>query len=327
MILTVLKIIGIVILAVLGLLLLLAAVLLTVPIHYRFDGSCGEELYGEAVVNWNPLLLKATVRFRDKKPEYMVKLLGGVILTNTGKKVSWLGRRFFSFADGEQEKKKPPDKKAKQEVTGVVIDDTIEWLEEPKYREDGETGGKSGISSRAEKRTDSSGKTEKKKRPADSSGRKKEKKEPIFSRISKKRKAFSEKWNHFLEKLREVGKKKDALLKVYHSPRFTVAKKDAISYIRVLLGIVKPRHLQGNVQFGLSDPAATGQALGLLSLALPLYDDYLVISPDFEQACLRGNLSGDGKIRLFPVVKLALKVIFNKNLIKVTKKVQTIIEA
>ncbi len=321
MILTVLKIIGIVILAVLGLLLLLAAVLLTVPIHYRFDGSCGEELYGEAVVNWNPLLLKATVRFRDKKPEYLIKLFGGVVLTNTGKKVSWIGRRFFSFDGGAQEKKKPPDKKEKQKVTGVVIDDTIEGLEEPKYREDGETGG------RAEKRADSSGKTEKKKRRTDSSEGTEEEKEPLFSRIGKKRKAFSEKWNHFLEKLRDIGRKKDALIKVYHSPRFTVAKKDAISYIRVLLGILKPRHLQGNVQFGLSDPAATGQALGLLSLALPLYDDYLVISPDFEQACLRGNLSGDGKIRLFPVVKLALKVILNKNLIKVTKKVQTIIEA
>jgi len=49
--------------------------------------------------------------------------------------------------------------------------------------------------------------------------------------------------------------------------------------------------------------------------------------PDFEKKCLDGNLKGKGKIFLFPIVKLILKVILNKNLIKVTKKVQTIIEA
>lgn len=60
---------------------------------------------------------------------------------------------------------------------------------------------------------------------------------------------------------------------------------------------------------------------------LPLYQGFLDVQPDFEKKCLDGNLKGKGKIYLFSIVKLALKVIFNKNLIKVTKKVQTIIEA
>ena len=52
-----------------------------------------------------------------------------------------------------------------------------------------------------------------------------------------------------------------------------------------------------------------------------------MIHPDFEKACFDGNLRGKGKIYLGAVLILLLKIVWNKNLIKVTKKVQTIIEA
>lgn len=312
MILTVLKIIGIVILVILCLLIFILGLLLLVPIRYRFAGSCREDIQGEAVVNWKPLLLKATVTFREKKPEYIVKLLGGVVMTNTDSKLSWIGRRFFSFGDeSEAETKKASGKKSKKEVTGVVLEDHIEGLDDISHQPP--------VKMEKIHSEESDGQ--------DTSRQRKTKKEPIWKRIKKMIAVIRDRIRLWRIKLKEINQKKEDLLRVYHSKRFEVAKQDIVSYAKTLWSVIRPKRLEGYVHFGLEDPANTGQLLGVLAIALPLYDAFLTIQPDFEQACIEGSLEGNGKIRLFPVVRLVLKVIFNKNLIKVTKKVQTIIEA
>lgn len=312
MILTVLKIIGIVILVILCLLIFILGLLLLVPIRYQFAGNCQKDFQGEAVVNWKPLLLKATVTFREKKLEYIVKLLGGVVMTNTDRKLSWIGRRFFSFVDeAEAEAKKVSGKKSKKEVTGVVLEEHIEGLDDISHQPPVKM---EGIHSE-----ESDGQ--------DTSKQGKIKKEPIWKRIKKMITVIRDRIRLWAVKLKEINKKKEDLLRVYHSKRFEVAKQDIVLYVKTLWSVIRPKRLEGYVHFGLEDPANTGQLLGVLAIALPLYDEFLTIQPDFEQACMEGNLEGNGKIRLFPVVRLVLKVIFNKNLIKVTKKVQTIIEA
>lgn len=322
MILTVLKIIGIVILVILCLLIFILGILLFVPVRYRFAGSYREDIKGEAVVDWKPLFLKATVIFREKKPEYIVKLLGGVVMTNTDRKISWIGRRFFAFDEevGDKEKK-ASGKKSKKETTGIVLEDKIEGLDDipyqPKRAEE-----KTVQKEANESRTVQDEKEEKKRLKKD-----KTKKESIWKRLKDLIASIRDKIRLWSEKLKEINQKKEDLVRVYHSKRFEVAKQDVKLYIKMLWAVIKPKRLEGYVHFGLEDPANTGQLLGVLAIALPLYDEFLTIQPDFEQSCIEGNLEGNGKLRLFPVVRLVLKVIFNKNLIKVTKKVQTIIEA
>lgn len=319
MILTVLKIIGIVILVILCLLIFILGLLLFVPIRYRFAGSYRKDVRGEAVVDWRPLLLKATVTFREKKPEYIVKLLGGVVMTNTDRRLSWIGRRFFAFdeeaEEAEAKHKNTSKKKSKKEITGVVLDDVIEGLDDVSYPEKTRDMAIDKVSD--EQKTDTKEEIKKEKI----------KKESIWKRLKALISNIRDKLRLWRDKLKEINQKKEDLLRVYHSKRFDVAKQDMILYVKTLWAVIRPKRLEGYVHFGLEDPANTGQLLGVLAMALPLYDDFLTIQPDFEQPCIEGNLEGNGKIRLFPVVRLVLKVIFNKNLIKVTKKVQTIIEA
>lgn len=311
MILTVLKIIGIVILVILCLLIFILGLLLFVPVRYRFAGSYREDIQGEAVVDWKPLFLKATVTFREKKLEYIVRLLGGVVMTNTDKKLSWIGRRFFSFSD--EAEAETSQKQSKKEVTGVVLEDHIEGLDDVLHPEPENQTDKQTFQKESGKRAEDN--------------QERSAKEPIWKRIKTIIAGIRNKIQLWMDKLKEINQKKEDLLRVYHSKRFETAKQDVILYIKALWAVIKPKRLEGYVRFGLEDPAATGQMLGVLALALPLYDEYLTIRPDFEQPCIEGNLDGNGKIRLFPVARLVLKVIFNKNLIKVTKKVQTIIEA
>lgn len=299
MILTVLKIIGIVLLVILGLLIFILGMLLFVPIRYQFAGSSDSGFEADVMVKWAPVLLKATVLYKDKRIEYVIKLLGGVVMTNTDVKLSWLGKKFFSFDDEEEERKN-------SFVGSSGIDEAS-----PK-QEIHDSSSEAGL----ENHNKSSSKRNRNKQYKSLAGR-----------IQQKRKIFRGKLHELINKIKEINKKKENLLKVYHSKRFEVAKKDIISYIKQLFLIIKPDELEGYIHFGMDDPAVTGQVLGIAAMALPLYDEFLTIQPDFEQACIEGNLKGNGKIRLFFLLKLALKVIFNKNLIKVTKKVQTIMES
>ena len=130
-----------------------------------------------------------------------------------------------------------------------------------------------------------------------------------------------------MEKCKQINKKKDQLMRVYHSKHFELAKKDVLQYIKALLRLLKPDKITGYLRFGMEDPAVTGEILGVMSFALPLYQSYLRIYPDFTEQCLEAELIGKGKIILFSIAKIGIQVFFNKNLIKVKNKVQTIMEA
>lgn len=294
MILTVLKVTGIVLLVILGLLIFILGMLLFVPIRYRFAGSFYSVLQAEASVKWRPVMLNAAVFCENQEVKYVIKLFGQVVMTNTDKKISWLGRKFFAFDEEEED----------------ISRELNEEKEEKEESREEQTEGRRHFEKESGKAVTDPGESRR-----ENTGRKREKKSD---------------WKPqqlLIDKLKKINNKKDALLKVYHSRRFELAKRDIIDYVKEILAIIKPDELEGFVHFGLDNPADTGQVLGIISMALPLYDGFLTVEPDFEKACLEGNLKGNGKIRLYSILKLALKVIFNKNLIKVTKKVQTIIEA
>lgn len=310
MILTVLKIIGIVVLVILLLLIFILTVVLFTPVRYRFSGDFHSELQADISVKWSPVLLSVTVACREKKVEYVIRLLGGVVMTNTGARLSFIGRKLFA-SDGGEEKK--PDKKASGKMaadTKTAAVTVTDWEEE--------------FSRFEENYADNETANVKQKR---SSPGQPQKRPSVFERIRDKISKFRKKVHELIEKLKEINKKKESLLNVYHSQRFALAKKDMFSYIKELLAVIRPGKLKGFIRFGMEDPADTGEILGVAAMFLPLYDGFFTVYPDFGQACFEGSLQGEGKIRPIGLVKLIVKVILNKNLIKVTKKVQTIIEA
>lgn len=321
MILSILKIIGIILLIVLALLILILGILLFVPIRYQFDTQYDEKPDADVLVRWSPILLNVIVNYHEGKFVYIIRMLGGVVMTNQDIPLSWIGRKFFSSSDDEENSDEKKDgiweeqtkQNTKAQTDFVVLEDEIEMVTP-------ETVENEAIA-QLQKKEDSDVEADKV-----VTGKRK-KKHSFFKKISRKIQNFKQKICDIIEKLKTMNDKKNALLKVYHSKRFEVAKRDAVAYIKTLWLIIKPKKLEGYVHFGLNDPATTGQVLGVLAMFLVWYDEFLQIVPDFEKSCIEGYLKGNGKFRLFPIVKLLIKIILNKNLIKVIKKVQTIIEA
>lgn len=323
MILSILKIIGIVILIILAFIILILGILLFAPIRYQLAGEYKDKLKADILIKWAPLLLKVTAYYHDSKFEYIVRMFGGVVMTNTDIPLSWLGKKLSASSnevadgdelDGEIGKKNKTSKDSKQFSRESYKDVTIRDVE--KESEHLQKQKPEAIESNSKKV-----KQVLKKRIL------RKKKKSFWDIVRRKIHALKEKWDRFVQKLRKLNDKREALLKIYHSKRFKVAKQDIIFYIKTLWSVIRPKKLEGYIHFGFENPATTGQALGVMAMFLVWYDRFFAIEPDFEQVCIDGDLNGSGKFRLFSIIKLLIKIILNKNLIKVIKKVQTIIEA
>lgn len=310
MILTILKIIGMILLVILAIILFVLLEILFFPIRYEAKGSYQEKANADVKITWFPVFLKVIASFHEGKFIYIIKAFGGIIMTNTDARLSYIGRKLFSEED---------DAKASAGDNQDMPGSENEGNKQIPSNESKEKDYKETSLSESFREPDSP--TEKK-----LSKEYNKKRKSLTMIIKQKIEDFIGKLKRFVENLKKIKEKKDALLKIYHSKRFEKAKKDVILYIRKLFRIIKPGKLEGNVHFGLNDPASTGEIFGVLAMFLPLYDGHFQLVPEFEYACVEGDLYMKGKIRIFPILMLGIQIIFNKNLIKVAKKVQTIIE-
>ncbi len=99
---------------------------------------------------------------------------------------------------------------------------------------------------------------------------------------------------------------------------FSVAKKEILAIIKHIL----PYKLKGSVEYGTGDPASTGEILAMLASIYPILPKDLSISPDFEESLLNCNLVLKGRIRLIVLVFHGVKILLNKQVRRLIKKVR-----
>lgn len=118
---------------------------------------------------------------------------------------------------------------------------------------------------------------------------------------SKKNKSFSEKITELKENY------------------FTETNKRAIAYLLKQVGYILkkylPRKAKGNLFFGTTDPAMTGELLGALSLIPFMYQRGLNIYPDFEseEFYLQGKMEVKGFIQLNVLLIALIRLLVNRD--------------
>lgn len=110
---------------------------------------------------------------------------------------------------------------------------------------------------------------------------------------------------------------------LWEQPQGKAAVRKAWAQVLYLLKKIKPVKIEGNVVFGTGDPATTGQAIGAIAVLYGFLPEKLHITPDFEEKKYEGNLHVKGRIRLIHVLVIALKLILDKNVRYVVKKIQS----
>lgn len=94
------------------------------------------------------------------------------------------------------------------------------------------------------------------------------------------------------------------------------AFRHILQEMKCLLHHFAPRKASGEMEFGMGDPAQTGEVLGIISF-LPFWAKYQVaVTPDFmaESMHVRGELSGRGHIRICHLLPSGIRLFKDKNI-------------
>ena len=149
----------------------------------------------------------------------------------------------------------------------------------------------------------------------------------IFSRLVFKAKKIYHKFKTWCKKLMNMLKKADdiktkllALAEFIDSREF----KDNFAFAKVQLGRlfkhIMPLKHRIKLEFGTGSPDTTGEILGALAVVMALTGMNIQVMPDFDNVIFRGEIYMKGRIRLFNILIIALKVYFNKELRRVADK-------
>lgn len=132
---------------------------------------------------------------------------------------------------------------------------------------------------------------------------------------------FAERVADKIERKTAAAKKKLRRLQKFWNLSCTVKTREYLKkYIPRTLKHILPRKVKGYVHYGMDEPYKTGQVTGYLSLLPFVYQKGLSMQPDFEQKVLELDVKLKGRIRLGYLLRIVLNINIWRTL-KVAKKV------
>lgn len=333
-ILTILKIIGIILLVALGLILFLLLLVLFVPIRYRIDASKDAEgeqqIHALIKVTW--LLHLLNIRFLYPEEAYLRVRIACFTLFRSDQPTK---EAASSKKNAAAEKKKESEAKTvKTSKASREAEDTLLATEDVEGSgEQPQTMDEDGWSPIDKTQIKPDEKTEAPKNQTENATHTETDSEESIS-----------KWELLREKILWCIRKIWKLLK---NIRYTIQSiydniRNIIHHIRYyyrvlqselfdrtwekyskevlcLLKRIAPRKIKGYLHIGMEDPATTGQILGYYGMLYPLIGEHIDVVPDFEHVILEGTLKIRGNITLFQAVRIACTIYFDKDLQKLIR--------
>ncbi len=305
----ILKIIGITILAVLGLVLLVLALVLFVPVFYRvriIHNPQQTKVTGKVSFLWPAVT--AVVQYL-KKLSYKVKIFGIPVLNSEKPKKE---------KTKKEKKQKAKKKKRSSGLKQDAQDELFAPLENP--------GSLPTVEPEEVKPVETVSAEDNAKEKENDSGQipEKERKPGFFAKIKSKIQKTRETISKTVSKIKKLVHQKDEALRILGKPETKQAISFAWGKLKRLLKHILPRKIKGYVAYGADNPATTGQVLGILSVLYARTGQVLEIRPNFVEKQLECDVLIKGRIQLFTLVLIAVKVVLNKELRQVIKDVKGI---
>ena len=287
----ILKTAGIVLLVILGLVLLLAALLLFVPVRYQAEGELPETAGPAARVRFSWLFSLLTVRIEYADGLKVSVRAAGIRI----RPERWIRRAAGPSGPEPMEKDSEP----------------VEKEPEPMERER-EPAGKSGSSGMkspppCEAASES---TETGRRESFSD---------IPRRLLQRMKQLAGKTERICNMAEWIRDKAEWFLEeaAYYRALFAEeeSRRAAIlirTHLGKLLSHAKPRQLSVNLTVGAEDPAVTGRVLAVNGMLYPWIREAVRVTPDFERECLYGDFYAKGRIRAGVALYHILRVVLDK---------------
>ena len=283
-ILTILKIIGIVLACLVGFVLLILLLVLFFPIRYRLSGD-GENtaIQADGKVSWLFGLLTALAHYQDLDLSYRVYVLGiklikGSLKDRGDSKTGSEGEKPVKKESPMKEAMPEPEEEKEPEIEMIDISDAVT-------------------------------------RPAPGVNEK----EDLYDKVEK----FFEKLSARYEKLRMKVEQAETILTSQVTKRAVKTVKEQLFHI---LDHIKPKKIEGFLNFGLEDPANTAIIYGTIDiLAESVSRGKLIITPEFYQKGISMDLMISGRIFLGYLLLCALRVFFNRDVRKVVRVIRRVV--
>ncbi|MBO4835384.1 MAG: hypothetical protein J5483_04655 [Lachnospiraceae bacterium] len=288
--LTILKIIGIVLACIVGFILLLVLVVLFAPIRYRLSGA-GEntDMKADGEITWIFGLLTASAAYQELDVSYRVSVLG------------------FDLKKGSL--KEHPESKEKEESASSPEPSSQETMKPTEEQTKPEPPKEQELEIEMIDISDAVTK------PAPGT----KEKEDFSDKIDR----FCEKISAKYEKFRLKLEQAETILTSEVTKRAVKTVKEQLFHI---LDHIKPKKIEGFLNFGLEDPANTAIIYGTIDiLAESMSQGKLIITPEFYQKGISLDMKISGRIFLGKLALCALRVFFNRDVRKVVRVIRRVI--
>lgn len=116
------------------------------------------------------------------------------------------------------------------------------------------------------------------------------------------------------DKIKKIIKNIKYYIEVLSSTEFKNAFLLCSTQTGELLRHICPKKIKGSLRIGTGDPASTGQILAVCGMLYPFLGNQIMVTPDFEQQIVEGELLIKGRITVFCLIRCAWIIYFNKDL-------------
>ena len=290
--LTILKVLGIILLSILGLLLIIILLFLFVPFVYKIRVKyVDKQLEAEGEVSFLFRLLRARAAYKDEL-SYEAKAAFFTLISSEK-----AGRDEEDGKEAHKESKaadvKTEDTSLKTTANGTQVDC------------------KQAVCGQVNEEN-KAGKKAKSKKAKKQKSKKTKKKLNIFAKIEEIKEKIEAKWTAFKETFLSLNNKKEAVLKFINAE----GTADGIFYLltqsKILVKMILPKKIKGWLRFGTGDVYTEGQYLTYLCFLYPLYAGKFEIIPEWDEEVIEVDASFSGKIRMFAMLLIGLKLLFSK---------------
>lgn len=284
--LSILKITGIVLLSIIALILLAIILVLFVPIRYRIKGKKNDpadDISAKATVSFLLHIIHACV-FYENDIGYCIRVFGIKIRPRKNKEI------VVNEESSHIEEITPSDDASAD--TLPEEDYTIDWNDI--HAPDPGSEVPDDITDEADDDDDEYESLS-------------ERIAKIIDKIIGKYEGLKDKYDHFRREYRFW----DKMIKDERNREAAGLIKTTVTR---LIRRILPKRIKGYVHFGFEDPATTGKVLSYLAIFYPILPRKLEIDPGFNDTDIYGNIDAKGHIALiFPTVYF-LKLYFNKDI-------------
>jgi hypothetical protein len=334
----ILKAIGIILAIILGIIIILLLTILLVPIRYGIVGKKDETIQLEVKVSWLLRILYCKISFIENQLIIKFRIFGKIFYDSSGVKREKRTKKYQRKAKVRRKQNKELTVRNQTEKVNEIVEKSTETIVH-------------GVKEEAEQflNRDSSineiGQKENKvfSDKKEVSENKTVIDEPVSEVIDPITIDQKNKKSGFFHKIKAVWltlihipiKIKNAINKLIHSIKEVILKINLLwkkwerirfFYETNKIGIVKvwysikkllkhiyPRKLSAEIEFGTDDPATTGQVLGVIAVFYGYYGNTVQILPNFNEEILQGQVYCKGRIRLFTLLIICIKLIIDKN--------------